>query len=74
MIRTQPTEGALSTVEAAAIALATLERDRGVYALLIEPLKLICAYQVSQTAGPPLRPPSPAPLTPSRLRRSATGP
>ncbi|XP_068212743.1 tRNA-uridine aminocarboxypropyltransferase 2 [Palaemon carinicauda] len=52
VIRTQPTEDALSTVETAAIALATLENDWSIYDTLVRPLQLLCQYQMKHGAVP----------------------
>nr|XP_045596736.1 tRNA-uridine aminocarboxypropyltransferase 2-like [Procambarus clarkii] len=52
VIRTQPTEYALSTVETAAIALATLEQDWAIYNTLVHPLQLLCQYQIKHGAVP----------------------
>ncbi|KAB7500519.1 hypothetical protein Anas_13189 [Armadillidium nasatum] len=46
VIRRQPTDDALSTVEVVAVALSTLEQDWKIYSSLVEPLKLICQYQI----------------------------
>lgn len=52
VIRTQPTEDALSTVETAAIALATLEQNWSIYDILVQPLQLLCQYQMNHGAVP----------------------
>ncbi|XP_064083459.1 tRNA-uridine aminocarboxypropyltransferase 2-like [Macrobrachium nipponense] len=52
VIRTQPTEDALSTVETAAIALATLENNWSIYDTLVQPLQLLCQYQMNHGAVP----------------------
>lgn len=52
VIRTQPTEDALSTVESAAIALATLEQNWSIYNTLVHPLQLLCQYQIKHGAVP----------------------
>ncbi|KAG7161235.1 tRNA-uridine aminocarboxypropyltransferase 2-like [Homarus americanus] len=52
VIRTQPTEDALSTVESAAIALATLEQNWSIYNTLVYPLQLLCQYQIKHGAVP----------------------
>lgn len=52
VIRTQPTEDALSTVESAAIALATLEQNWSIYHTLVHPLQLLCQYQIQHGAVP----------------------
>ncbi|KAK3862855.1 hypothetical protein Pcinc_031311 [Petrolisthes cinctipes] len=52
IIRTQPTEDALSTVETAAIAMATLEQDWSIYTTLLHPLQLLCQYQIKHGAVP----------------------
>lgn len=52
VIRTQPTEDALSTVETAAIALATLENNWSIYTKLVQPLQLLCHYQMKHGAVP----------------------
>ncbi|KAB7494571.1 DTW domain-containing protein 2 [Armadillidium nasatum] len=50
VIRRQPTDDALSTVEVVAVALSTLEQDWKIYSSLVEPLKLICQYQMDHGA------------------------
>ncbi|KAK7071169.1 DTW domain-containing protein 2 [Halocaridina rubra] len=50
VIRTQPTEDALSTVETAAIALSTLEKNWCIYDQLVQPLQLLCQYQMKHGA------------------------
>jgi len=52
VIRTQPSQSALSTVETAAIALATLEDNWSLYSSLVEPLKALCQFQISHGAVP----------------------
>ncbi|XP_076035065.1 DTW domain containing 2 isoform X2 [Oratosquilla oratoria] len=52
VIRTQPTEDALSTVETAAIALATLESNWSLYSSLVAPLQALCRHQLAHGAVP----------------------
>lgn len=50
VIRTQPTDTSLSTVESIAIALSHLEKNRNIHSLLIKPMKQMCEYQIAHGA------------------------
>lgn len=47
VIRTQPSDAAVSTVECAALALAALEDTPRIYDILVRPLTALCQHQVS---------------------------
>lgn len=46
VIRTQPLEGCLSTVETAALALSHTESDPSIYSTLMKPLNALCNFQL----------------------------
>lgn len=50
IIRTQPTEGCLSTLETAARALAILEGRSDVMDVLLQPMKALCSFQLDHGA------------------------
>ncbi len=50
VIRTQPTDGCLSTVETAALVLSHLENDNTIYNKLTNPLKALCDFQLERGA------------------------
>ena len=50
VIRTQPLEQCLSTVETAALALAHVESDPSIFATFMKPLEALCNFQLSHGA------------------------
>lgn len=50
IIRTQPTDGCLSTIETAALSLSLLENNTGYKKILLAPLKAMCEFQLKNGA------------------------
>ena len=50
VIRTQPLEGCLSTVETAALALSHVENNPSIYSILMKPLDALCNFQLERGA------------------------
>nr|CAD7258805.1 unnamed protein product [Timema shepardi] len=50
IIRTQPTDGCLSTLETAALALSLFEKNSNIRDILLRPLKALCQFQLEHGA------------------------
>uniref|UniRef100_A0A674KA13 tRNA-uridine aminocarboxypropyltransferase n=1 Tax=Terrapene triunguis TaxID=2587831 RepID=A0A674KA13_9SAUR len=50
VIRTQPTNNCLSTLECAAIALAIMEKNDGIQETILRPLQALCSFQLQHGA------------------------
>lgn len=50
VIRTQPSEYCLSTVESAALAMSIMEEDKSIVDKLVQPLKALCTFQLNYGA------------------------
>ncbi|XP_036385811.1 tRNA-uridine aminocarboxypropyltransferase 2 [Megalops cyprinoides] len=50
VIRTQPTNMCLSTLECAAVTLAIMEKNKAIEELLLRPLKALCSFQLQHGA------------------------
>ena len=50
VVRTQPSEKCLSTLETAAHALAIIERNPSIIEKLLKPLRMLCEFQLSHGA------------------------
>ena len=50
VIRTQPAEGCLSTVESAAAAISIMENNKSIVDQLVHPLKALCTFQLNYGA------------------------
>ncbi|XP_053701205.1 tRNA-uridine aminocarboxypropyltransferase 2 [Synchiropus splendidus] len=50
VIRTQPSNICLSTLECAAVALSILERDESIHEVMLRPLQALCSFQLQHGA------------------------
>ena len=50
VVRTQPAEGCLSTVESAAHVISIMERDATILDTLVMPLRALCTFQLNYGA------------------------
>lgn len=50
VIRTQPSEKCLSTVESAGLAISIMEGDTSIMEKLVQPLKALCTFQIRHGA------------------------
>ena len=50
VVRTQPSEGCLSTVESVALAISILEENPEIIDQLVNPLKALCSFQLKHGA------------------------